>query len=116
MAQIEHERADFTESLGAVILAPSSLTRLLKYLIRRLVISVLMLAASLYLAVIAVNYGGFIDKIIEDNITNALIGISMGMKGMPAAEKLAALNQAEQQMRKANRLDEPFLLRSLEWT
>lgn len=116
MAQIEHERVDFTESLGSAMLAPSSLTRLLNYLIRRLVVSVLMLAAGLYLAVIAVNYGGFIDKIIEDDITNALIGMSLGMSGMPAAEKLAVLNQAEQQMRKDNRLDEPFLLRSLEWT
>lgn len=116
MAQVERGRAAFAETLGETPLVPSSFTRIVKYLFRRFLISVLMLAAGLYLAVVVVNYGGFIDKIIEDNITNTLIGMSMGMSGMPAEEKQTILNEAEQQMRKANRLDEPFLLRCLDWT
>jgi peptide/nickel transport system permease protein len=116
VTQIEHGRAAFAEPFTESPLVPSTFSRILKYFFRRLFLMVLVLAAGLYLAVVVVNYGGFIDKIIEDNITNTLIGMSMGMSGMPAEEKLAVLEQAEQQMRQANRLDEPFLLRCLEWT
>ncbi len=116
MTQVERERAGFTESFAEVPAAPSSLFRIVRYALTRLVLMVAMLAAGLYLAVVMINYGGFIDKIIEDNISNVLMGMSMGMSGMPAEEKFAALELAEQQMRAANRLDEPFLLRCLEWT
>lgn len=116
MTQIEHGRAAFSEPFAETSLVPSAFSRILKYLLRRLFLMVLVLATGLYLAVVVVNYGGFIDKIIEDNITNTLIGMSMGMSGMPTEEKLAVLNEVEQQMRQANRLDEPFLLRCLEWT
>ncbi len=116
MAQVEQGRAGFAESFTELPAAPSSLFRILKYALTRLVLMATMLAAGLYLAVVVINYGGFIDKIIEDNITNTLIGMSMGMSGMPMEEKFAALELAEQQMRAANRLDEPFLLRCLEWT
>lgn len=116
MAQVEHGRAAVAEPFTEASLAPPSLNRLFKYLFRRLTTTALMLFVGLYLAVVVVNYGGFIDKIIEDNITNVLLGMSMGMMGRPTEEKLAVLEQAEQEMRRANRLDEPFLLRCLEWT
>jgi peptide/nickel transport system permease protein len=116
MAQAEHGRAAVAEPFSEAYLTPPSVNRLFKYLFRRLTTTALMLFVGLYLAVVVVNYGGFIDKIIEDNITNVLLGMSMGMMGQLTEEKLAVLEQAEQEMRRANRLDEPFLLRCLEWT
>jgi peptide/nickel transport system permease protein len=66
-------------------------------------------------AIVLINFGGFIDEMFRDRIAWALLGMSMGMPDVPLEEKVEILAQAEQQMIEAYHLNEPFLLRCGVW-
>ncbi len=93
----------------------STFSRVTRYVIVRLLILAATLIVGVYVAVVVANLGGFIDEIIQDRISSGLMGMAMGMQGMPVEEKMAALEQAEQAMQQAAGLNRPFLLRCLGW-
>ncbi len=96
--------------------APSStFTRLTRYIIVRLLVLAATLIVGVYVAVVVANLGGFIDEIVQDRISTGLMGMAMGMQGMPVEEKMAALEQAEWAMQEAAGLHRPFLLRCVGW-
>lgn len=93
----------------------SNFSRLARYVTVKLATTALTLVVGVYIAVLAINYGGFIDKIFEDQINQALMGIGMNMQGATQEEKAAVMEAAEVSLRQAYRLDEPFITRSIEY-
>jgi peptide/nickel transport system permease protein len=68
-----------------------------------------------FVAIILINFGGFIDDIFRDRIAWTITGMGMEMGDVPAEQKFEILEQAEQQMIEAYHLNEPFLLRCGVW-
>jgi peptide/nickel transport system permease protein len=74
-----------------------------------------MLVIGVYVALVVANLGGFIDEMIKEGIGNAIIGMSLTMKDVPAAEKNRILEERLAEMELAAGLHVPFLLRCLRW-
>lgn len=70
---------------------------------------------GLYLTILVVNLGGYIDKIFEGLINESIGGMIYGgwLKDTPEPERTAIIDQTRQAMRAAQGLDEPFFQRSL---
>jgi peptide/nickel transport system permease protein len=94
---------------------PSTFSRVAKYTLVRLVTLGLMVIVGAFVAIVVINFGGFIDDLFQDRIAWALLGMSMGMPDVPIEEKTEILAQAEQEMIEAYHLNEPFLLRCGVW-
>jgi peptide/nickel transport system permease protein len=92
------------------------LTRVAKYALVRFLTLALMLVIGMYIAVVILNFGGFIDKIHEANIIDAETGVSYAMQGSSLEEIKAAQEQLRTTMYHAYGLDQPFLLRCVRWT
>ncbi len=74
-----------------------------------------MVAIGVFLSIVVINYGGYIDKIAEANIGEALNFISLSMPGATVEEIAAATEQARWAMEEAAGLHQPFLLRCARW-
>jgi peptide/nickel transport system permease protein len=94
----------------------STFARVARYSLVRLVTLCLMVAIGVYLAVVIINFGGFVDDMIRDRISQTLMGMGMGMQGVSPEQMSETLAQAEQHMIEAYGLNEPFLLRCARWT
>ncbi len=94
---------------------PSTFSRIAKYAIIRAIVLAMMLVVGVYIAIIVANLGGFVDDMVRERIDFALMGMAMGMRDVPAAEKLVWLEETRVQMERAAGLYEPFLLRCLRW-
>ncbi|MEA3441220.1 MAG: ABC transporter permease subunit, partial [Chloroflexota bacterium] len=102
-------------SIEGKISAPSTYSRVVKYTAVRGITLLIALSLGLFLAVVLVNYGGFIDAIFEDRISWVILGMSMEMQDMPRDERERILEEAEAGMVEASGLNEPFLLRCVHW-
>jgi peptide/nickel transport system permease protein len=91
-------------------------TRVAKYILVRFLTLSLMLVIGMYIAVVVLNFGGFIDKIHEANIAEAVNFVAYSMPGASLEEIKAASDQLSTQMYHAYGLDQPFLLRCVRWT
>ncbi len=89
--------------------------RVVQYMLSRLLVLVLMLAAGLFLAVIVANMGGYIDQIYRANIDEA-IQFTIPPAGMSPEQTLQFTNELRAKMESAYGLDQPFLLRCARWT
>ena len=94
---------------------PSTLLRVARYTIARVIVLALMVAVGIFLAIVVLNYGGYIDKIFEAQINESLNSISLANPGLTQEELLEATVQARAALYKAFGLDQPFLLRCLRW-
>jgi len=94
---------------------PSTFSRVMKYALVRGVTLVLALAVGIYLAVVLVNFGGFVDEIYRDRIAGAIMGMAMAMADKPPEEKFPILEQMEIDMTESFGLNDPFLLRCARW-
>lgn len=96
--------------------ASSTFTRVARYIsIKSLTLSV-MLAIAIYLSVVFVNYGGFIDVIAEDGIMGSIRTVNLermknGFDPMTAEETQQYIADS----REAAGLNKPFLLRCVGW-
>jgi peptide/nickel transport system permease protein len=93
----------------------STITRVLKYVTFRAVVIALMLSIGIFLAIVVVNYGGYIDNIHRAEIEESLNFISLGMPGATIEEVAQATEQARSAMEEAYGLNKPFLLRCVKW-
>jgi peptide/nickel transport system permease protein len=93
----------------------TTLLRVAKYTAVRAVLLGVTLIVGLYLAVIIINYGGFIDQIYRDNIEWALLSVGQSMRDVPMEEKLPMLEQMRWEMEEAAGLHDPFLGRCAVW-
>jgi peptide/nickel transport system permease protein len=93
----------------------STISRVLKYVTFRAVIIALMVSIGIFLAIIVVNYGGYIDNIHRAEIDESLNFISLSMPGATIEEVAQATEQARWAMEEAYGLHKPFLLRCIKW-
>jgi peptide/nickel transport system permease protein len=93
----------------------STLSRAIKYLGLRAVVLFLMVAVGVFLTIVIVNYGGYIDNIHRADINEALNYVSLGMRGATAEQIAQTTEQLRWSMEQAYGLHEPFLLRCLHW-
>lgn len=98
--------------------ASRGIKRFLSYLIGRLFRVSLMVLAGVFLAIVALNYGGFIDKIMQERVEAAVMGMEFeaAMEHQPVEETRAAAIELRAQLTEAFGLNQPFLLRSARWT
>ncbi len=95
--------------------AASTLRRVVTYTAARAAVLALMVAVGVFLAILFINLGGFIDKIYRDRIEWAIDGLSMSMRDVPMEEKLPLLEPVRWQMEEAAGLHDPFLLRCVQF-
>ncbi len=95
--------------------ASSTFSRVVKYIGFRAAVLFAIVAIGIFLAIVVINYGGYIDKIYQANIGEALNSISLGMKGATREELVQATEQARWAMEEAYGLHKPFLLRCIRW-
>ena len=91
---------------------PSGLVRVVKYtLVRGLMLS-LMVVVGLYLTILIINYGGYIDQIFRARIDEALYTVGLSERGMTLEDMRIAYDQIRWAMEEAYGLHQPFLIRS----
>jgi peptide/nickel transport system permease protein len=96
-------------------LTSSTFSRVAKYLTFRAIILFGMVAIGVFLTVVIVNYGGYIDNIHRADIDEALSNVSLSMVGA-SVEKIAQVTeQLRSAMEEAYGLHKPFLLRCVRW-
>jgi peptide/nickel transport system permease protein len=96
---------------------PSSSTtsRVFRYVTLRAVTLFLVFSVGIFLAIVVINYGGYIDNIHRADIGEALNSISLSMPGATIEEVAQATEQARLAMEEAYGLHKPFLLRCVHW-
>lgn len=95
----------------------SELVRLLRYTIVKGVILLLTVAVSLYLTILVVNLGGYVDEIFRSQIAES-IGMRIyggWLRGVPEPERSEQIAQAQWEMEEAAGLHQPFLTRTGRW-
>jgi peptide/nickel transport system permease protein len=95
--------------------ASSTFSRVAKYTLIRALILCLAVVVGVFLAIILINFGGFVDQIYQERINWALAHMAMDMHGMSPEEKFPILEQARWEMEEAMGLHEPFLRRCALW-
>jgi len=90
-------------------------SRVTRYVAFRAATLLLMLAIGIFLAIVVINYGGYIDKIHEADINEALQFVSLSMRGATTEEVAQAVEQMRAAMEQAYGLNSPFLIRCLRW-
>jgi peptide/nickel transport system permease protein len=93
----------------------STFSRILKYLTLRAATLFLMVSVGIFLAIVVINYGGYIDKIHQAQIDEALNYISLSMPSATREELIQATDQMRAVMQEAYGLNKPFLLRCVYW-
>jgi peptide/nickel transport system permease protein len=92
-----------------------TLYRVARYAVGRAAVLALMVAIGVYLAIVVLNYGGYIDRIFEAQINDTMNLASLGMRDLSQADRLEALAQMRWSMEEAYGLHEPFLSRCTRW-
>jgi peptide/nickel transport system permease protein len=95
----------------------STFARLLKYGLVKAGLLVLTVCIGLYLAVVVINYGGYIDQIFRADIDDALRGYFMSndTSMLSPDEQTQLYEKMQWEMEENLGLHQPFLLRSLRW-
>jgi peptide/nickel transport system permease protein len=109
-------RAEGTErGAGEGAKAPATAWRVIRYVLSRTLVLALMVAIGVFLAIVVLNYGGYIDKIFQAQIDESLNSISLSYPGMSQEELLKVTEEARWAMEEAAGLHQPFLGRCLRW-
>ncbi len=74
-----------------------------------------MVAVGIFLTIVIVNYGGYIDNIHQAEINEALNYVSLGMRGASLEEVAQRTEQLRWAMEESYGLHEPFLFRCIRW-
>ena len=96
-------------------LATSTASGVTKYALVRMAVLSLTVVAGVFLAIVFINFGGFVDEIYRDGIEWALMGMSREMHDVPIEERTELLDQARWHMEEAVGLHTPFLWRCVLW-
>src|SRR5512139_3837479 len=93
----------------------STFSRVFKYVSVRAVTLALIVAAGIFLAIVIINYGGYIDNIHRADIGEALNFVSLSMPGATIEQVAQATEEMRWAMEEAYGLHRPFLLRCVLW-
>lgn len=107
----------FVDKETAALPAPSGWANLLKFVLRRSLILLLTVVTAVYLIILIVNFGGYIDEMVKAEIDLAIGGMLYGgwLKEETPEQRELIIDQTREAMREAAGLNRPFLLRSLTW-
>lgn len=96
---------------------PSTFSRVAKYTIVKAVTLFLTVVVGLYLTILVVNLGGFVDKIFSANIDESIGMMVYGgwLKDVPEPERTEQIEQTRWAMQEAAGLHSPFIVRSVRW-
>jgi peptide/nickel transport system permease protein len=95
----------------------STLARITKYTLVRLVVLGLTVAVTVYVTILIANMGGYVDEIVRARID---VGLGMAIQGgwlreYTPEERAEIFAQAQQSAYEAAGLNQPFLLRTFRW-
>jgi peptide/nickel transport system permease protein len=93
----------------------STLTRVAKYAIVRAILLSMTVVVGVFLAILATNYGGYIDDIFREGVDYGIINLSQSMRDVPAEQRFEFLEQARWEMEETAGLHQPFLARCFRW-
>ncbi len=93
----------------------NTFARVAKYISFRAIVLFVIVAVGIFLAIVVINYGGYIDKIHAADIDEALNFISLGMRGATSQEIAQATEKYRWAMEEAYGLHQPFVLRCIRW-
>lgn len=93
----------------------STLTRVARYAIVRAILLSMTVVVGVFLAILATNYGGYIDDIFREGVDYGIINLSQSMRDVPAEQRFEFLEQARWEMEEAAGLHQPFLVRCFRW-
>jgi len=96
-------------------LASRTWFRVTRYVAMKAVTLALMVSVGVFLAILVINYGGYIDKIFEAQIDESLNSLGLSMRGATPEQLVQATEQARWQMEEAMGLHKPFLARCVLW-
>lgn len=93
----------------------NTFSRVAKYLFFRAIILFLVICVGIFLAIVVINYGGYIDNIHRADIDDALSVVARSMVGASRDEIVRVSEQLRLSMEEAYGLNKPFLLRCVQW-
>lgn len=93
----------------------SAFSRVFKYVTVRAVTLALIISVGIFLAIVIINYGGYIDNIHRADISEALNFVSLSMPGATVEEVAQATEEMRWSMEEGYGLHRPFLLRCVLW-
>ena len=93
----------------------STISRVFKYVTLRAITLFLMVSIGIFLAIVVINYGGYIDNIHQADINESLNFVSLSMPGATIEEVAQATEKARWAMEEAYGLHKPFLQRCVKW-
>ncbi|MFN2290911.1 MAG: ABC transporter permease subunit, partial [Anaerolineae bacterium] len=94
---------------------PGNASRIAKYALVRTVVLGLTVVVGVFVAILFINFGGFIDEIYRERIESAVAAMSRGMTGLTYEEKIQTLAPIKWEMEETAGLHAPFLSRCLIW-
>jgi peptide/nickel transport system permease protein len=94
---------------------PSTFSRVAKYVTFRGLTLALMVSIGIFLAIVVINLGGYIDEIHRADIDETLNFLSLSNPGVSREELLRLTEEIRWQMEEAYGLHKPFLLRCVKW-
>ena len=94
---------------------PSTVARIAKYIGFRAGVLAVVVAVGIFLAIVIINFGGYIDKIHKANIDESLNFISLSMRDATPEELAQITEELRWSMEEAYGLHKPFLLRCVKW-
>ncbi len=94
-----------------------TLGRIFRYTAVRVLSVLLTIGLGIYLTLLVINLGGFVDEIMEGQISEALgmMGMSGAFNDIPVDEREAYIENLRWQMEEAAGLHEPLPIRTARW-
>jgi peptide/nickel transport system permease protein len=94
-----------------------TLGRIARYTVVRTAALAIAVAAAVYLTIVIANLGGYVDEIVKSRIDQTVAAMVQGgwLRGTPTEQKFEIVDQTIEEMRQAQGLYEPFVLRCLRW-
>lgn len=95
----------------------SGFLRVFKYAFVKAITLFLTVAVGLYLTILVINLGGFVDRIFASLIDENIGAMIQGgwLKEVPEPERTQTIDETRYAMQEAAGLHQPFLLRSMRW-
>ena len=97
--------------------SPSTLARVARYALVRLLVLFLTICASLFIIIYVANLGGFLDTIQKSFITESINGRLMSgwLRGEPQEVRAQKIAELQFSMEEAAGLHSPYMLRTAQW-
>ena len=95
----------------------STLRRVFLYSIGKAITLFITVAIGLYLTILVINLGGYVDQVFSAYIDEAIGGMIQGgwLKDTPEPERTQIIDQTRWEMQESAGLHQPFMIRTFRW-